>query len=83
MLIGDFNICPDIDIDRDNYRSDNRKGSRIIINSWIKNRDQHDEYRDLHIEKPAFTWYRRESWLIVQKGRTFEIHPSAWLDGVI
>ena len=42
MLIGDFNVCPDLVTDRDNYRSDNRKGSRIIINSWIKN----DVYRD-------------------------------------
>ena len=47
MLIGDFNVCPDLVMDRDNYRSDNRKGSRIIINSWIKNGDLNDVYMDL------------------------------------
>ena len=35
MLIGDLNVCPDLVMDRDNYRADNRKGSRLIINSWI------------------------------------------------
>ena len=69
MLIGDFNVCPDMEMDRDIYRGDYRKGSRIIINSWIKNRDLNDVFRDYHPEKRAFTWYRSEVKLIVQKGR--------------
>ena len=58
-----------MEMDRDNYRGDYRKGSRIIINSWIKNGDLNDVFRDYHPEKRAFTWYRRENKLIVQKGR--------------
>ena len=34
-----------------NYITDNKKGSRLTINSWIKNGDLNDVYRDLYPEK--------------------------------
>ena len=55
MLVGDFNACLDLEMDRENYRTDNKKGSRLIINFWIKNGDLNDVYKNFYPEKREFT----------------------------
>ena len=56
LIIGDFNVTLNKDLDRKFYVTDQHKKSRLVINSWIEQGKVSDVFRAYHPTQESFTF---------------------------
>ena len=61
ILLGDLNTTLDPILDRKNYKTDNHKKSRMVINNWIENNELPDFYRLTNGITQSWTYRVKES----------------------
>ena len=60
MIIGDFNTTLDPILDRKNYKTDNHKKSRLVINNWISENEMLDFFRFTNGNEQIWTYKVKE-----------------------
>ena len=61
MIIGDLNTTLEPVLDRKNYKKDNQKKSRLVINNWISENEIIDFYRFTNGNKQIWTYRVKEN----------------------
>ena len=61
MIIGDLNTTLDPVLDRKNYKTDNHKKSRLVINNWIEENEILDFYRFTNGNEQIWTYKVKEN----------------------
>ena len=61
MIVGDLNTTLNPILDRKNYRTDNHKKSRMVINNWISENEMIDFYRLTNGNEQTWTFRVKES----------------------